>query len=542
MKGGKRLTLRFVLYFMMFYIFIIIALIGSLVAILYFEAKGKSTDILIMEDFEMEDYMEQIDGKPKIKDNLIKQAKDNGGELYLLTKDLDVLQFTGENCELCQATVDDWHEFTRPMARKWKVSPYYIYFVPNDPFAEWQSKVVDEYKANQQLSKKLVAQLTEENIAVDIYNEHKRIAVFGEQYPVLTKADLITSQTSMFEKQEFTKLIDLDNETIVLRQPNELYRSFDDTMVRVIKIMALAFLVMHLLLLFGVILLSISISRQFVRPVIYLISRIERLARFDYSKPEKNFLYNSRNNRMKRKYVLFQPVDESLNNLAERLSFNERQIKGSEQLREEWITGLSHDLKTPLSSILGYSAMLNSDYEWTQEEIHQFAAVMQEKALYMDALIQDLTYTYQLKNGAVTLARERIDLQEWMQQFDDEDVDVLIDVAYKIEADKVLLQRIFDNLVNNAKKHTPEQTKVLITASQEANAIIVNVRDYGPGIPQQELDNLFERYYRGTNTTDDVSGTGLGLAITKQLIALHGGNISILSSRNGTIFRVILPK
>ena len=101
---------------------------------------------------------------------------------------------------------------------------------------------------------------------------------------------------------------------------------------------------------------------------------------------------------MKRKFKLFQPVEESLNHLSERLDSNERQIKHGEQLREEWITGLSHDLKTPLSSIYGYSTMLASeDYEWTKDEMRIFAQTMQEKATYMDALIQDLTYTYQLK-------------------------------------------------------------------------------------------------------------------------------------------------
>ena len=87
-------------------------------------------------------------------------------------------------------------------------------------------------------------------------------------------------------------------------------------------------------------------------------------------------------------------------------SSNERQIKHAEQLREEWITGLSHDLKTPLSSIYGYSTMLASeDYEWTKEEMRVFATTMQEKATYMDALIKDLTYTYQLKNRAIKLEK-----------------------------------------------------------------------------------------------------------------------------------------
>ena len=109
-------------------------------------------------------------------------------------------------------------------------------------------------------------------------------------------------------------------------------------------------------------------------------------------------IHHKKTGKLKRKFKLFQPVEESLNHLSERLNSNERQIKHAEQLREEWITGLSHDLKTPLSSIYGYSTMLASeDYEWTKDEMRIFAQTMQEKATYMDALIQDLTYTYQLK-------------------------------------------------------------------------------------------------------------------------------------------------
>lgn len=147
-------------------------------------------------------------------------------------------------------------------------------------------------------------------------------------------------------------------------------------------------------------------------------------------------------------------MDESLNHLSERLSFNERQIKQAEQLREEWITGLSHDLKTPLSSIYGYSTMLASeDYNWSMEEMRIFASTMQEKATYMDALIQDLTYTYQLKNKAIQLEKVLIPLASWLPKFVDEQVSVNVYGDVMLEADELLLKRILDNLITNAKKN-----------------------------------------------------------------------------------------
>jgi len=105
-----------------------------------------------------------------------------------------------------------------------------------------------------------------------------------------------------------------------------------------------------------------------------------------------------------------------------------------------------------------------------------------------------------------------------------------------LEADELLLKRILDNLITNAKKYTPYGTKVNVEAQNIGKEIMLTIADQGPGIPQEELDNLFERYYRGTNTTDDITGTGLGLAITKQLIDLHGGTISVQSGAEGTVF------
>ncbi|MDD1505468.1 sensor histidine kinase, partial [Lysinibacillus sp. CNPSo 3705] len=96
--------------------------------------------------------------------------------------------------------------------------------------------------------------------------------------------------------------------------------------------------------------------------------------------------------------------------------------------------------------------------------------------------------------------------------------------------------RILDNLITNAKKYTPDGTKVNVEAQNIGQEIMLTIADQGPGIPQEELDNLFERYYRGTNTTDDTTGTGLGLAITKQLIDLHDGAISVQSGAGGTVF------
>lgn len=180
--------------------------------------------------------------------------------------------------------------------------------------------------------------------------------------------------------------------------------------------------------------------------------------------------------------------------------------------------------------------LASEEYEWTKDEMRIFAQTMQEKATYMDALIQDLTYTYQLKNKAIQLDKVLLPLAIWLPQFADEQVCVKVYGDVLLQADELLLKRIMDNLITNAKKYTPEGTKVVVEAQHTGKEVMLTIADQGPGIPQEELDNLFERYYRGTNTTDDTTGTGLGLAITKQLIDLHNGTISVRSGQDGTIF------
>ena len=536
MKQMNLLTLRFVSYFTLFYVAIILAFFITLVIVFGYENRKHSSDILLLEPFEVTDKLEQKnDGTWTFSEGFERQARDNDGELYLMTPSLTLLTTTDEACALCEA---DFTQLSNRKLKRWDVDDNIVYFVANDPFEGQQQAMVQAVLSNQ-FSAELQQTLERTNTTVEHYKEGERVAFIGEQLSLLRPADFVPTQLLTFEHKENRDIITQDDgSVIVLRSPNERYRTFDQLMADISKMGLVVFIVVHILLLIGVIIMSLVISSRFVRPVRYILSRIERLAQFDYAKPSKNPLYKAKTKRLKRKYNLYQPVDESLNNLSTRLAYNERQIKNSEKLREEWITGLSHDLKTPLSSIFGYSAMLNSDYEWSQTEVRQFAATMQEKATYMDALIKDLTYTYQLKNKAVTLTREIIDLTEWLQQFSDEDVEVEVTAPAVIEADKLLMQRVLDNIITNAKKHTPVNTRVLVRAMNTT----ITVQDFGTGIPQEELDNLFERYYRGTNTTSNSSGTGLGLAITKQLVELHGGTITVSSNDTGTIFTIDIPK
>ncbi|QPA59085.1 sensor histidine kinase [Lysinibacillus sphaericus] len=540
MKPAGKLTLRFVSYFIIFYLLIISGFIMSLVFFAIFINDRVGDNIHVMSSFEIEDdaVIEKGDSV-KIADYLVERAEENAGQLYLFDQSMTIVDYTGESCELCGRPDSEIFALKQPGMHTWELPKYYLLFLPISPVRPLFDEALDNWLATGTISDVTIQRLKEHKASVEIYDtEWNRTDIVGKRYEELKKPQLVEEKYDIFEHEELKQSTTLaDESTFVVRMPNPSYKPFEEPFNKAMILFVSVFFGGHIILLLGVIFLSISISRQFVRPLVYVISRIERLTQFDYSDISDKNIHHKKSGKLKRKFKLFQPVEESLNHLSERLDSNERQIKQSEQLREEWITGLSHDLKTPLSSIYGYSTMLASeDYEWTKDEMRIFAQTMQEKATYMDALIQDLTYTYQLKNKAVQLDKVLLPLTTWLTQFADEQVSVRVYGDVMLQADELLLKRIMDNLITNAKKYTPVGTKVMVEAQHTGKEVMLTIADHGPGIPQEELDNLFERYYRGTNTTDDTTGTGLGLAITKQLIDLHNGTISVRSDRDGTVF------
>ncbi|MGE7842605.1 sensor histidine kinase [Lysinibacillus sp. NPDC093712] len=540
MKPTGKLSLRFVSYFIIFYLLIISGFIISLIFFAIFINERVGDNIHTMSSSEIEDNAVKEKGQTiKIADFLVKRAQDNAGQLYLFNDAMDIVDFTGDTCELCDMTDYEIMALKRPGMHTWEMPKYYLLFLPTSLVQSIFNDTLQVISEKKEFPSELLQRVQANNAAIEIYNEHwDRVEVIGERYKKLHKPQLLEETYDIFEQAELKLSTTLeDSSTLVVRMPNPTYKPFEEPFNKAMMIFVSIFFGGHSILLIGVIVLSISISGQFVRPLVYVLSRIERLTQFDYREVSDKKIHHRKTGKLKRKFKLFQPVDESLNHLSERLASNERQIKQAEQLREEWITGLSHDLKTPLSSIYGYSTMLASeDYEWSKEEMRIFANTMREKATYMDLLIQDLTYSYQLKNKAIQLEKVTLALASWLLQFADEQVTIKVYGDVMLEADELLLKRILDNLITNAKKYTPEGTEVIVEAQNTDTCIKLTIVDQGPGIPQDELDTLFDRYYRGTNTTDDATGTGLGLAITKQLIDLHNGTISVSSDTNGTVF------
>lgn len=173
--------------------------------------------------------------------------------------------------------------------------------------------------------------------------------------------------------------------------------------------------------------------------------------------------------------------------------------------------------------------MESRTYEWSQAEIREFAAIMREKSMYMDEMINDLTLTYRLKNEAfafefiLTDMNEFIDqtIQKWKQhpQFANVPIHYTASEAsiiYPIDAR--YFRRMLENLLANAALHNPEGTWIYVSlVKNNVSQFVIQIQDNGVGIDEETKELLFERYYRGTNTDELMQGTGFGMAISKQL-------------------------
>lgn len=299
-------------------------------------------------------------------------------------------------------------------------------------------------------------------------------------------------------------------------------------------------------------------ARKFGAPLLVMMQWIENLGNGQYKQPtnDKNTsLITNNKGKIKRKYRLYKDLVRTLEQLTATLQLHQNQQKTLERTREDWISGLSHDLKTPLSSISGYAQMLESpDYEWSAQETREFASIMNEKSFYMMELLEELTLTFRLKNQALPLAKEPLDINEFIRRIviqfindpsNREQQFTFLAAPQSIRAniDPKWFQRIIDNLIANAVKYNPPGTEIKISVSAiEQHLFVVLIEDDGKGMETEILDKLFDRYYRGTNTHETSTGTGLGLAITKQLVQLHNGSIHIDSMPGkGTAVRVIVP-
>lgn len=240
--------------------------------------------------------------------------------------------------------------------------------------------------------------------------------------------------------------------------------------------------------------------------------------------------------------------------LTDKLQQAEREREALEKKRREWLSGITHDLKTPLSYVQGYAAMISSGrYKWSEEELKNFSMQIEEKSGHIKQLIDDLNTSFQSEEGKVFLRKTRTEMIEFLRQ-------TVLDAANSprcmeydfsyipkiescfLEVDTVLLQRALQNILMNGVIHNPPGTGIELVAERQQGGLKIRIADNGKGMEEDTREHLFESYYRGTSTDSPTEGSGLGMAIAKQFIELHGGSIRAESRLGtGTSFFIELP-
>lgn len=290
------------------------------------------------------------------------------------------------------------------------------------------------------------------------------------------------------------------------------------------------------------------------KPVYYMVRWIRHLANRDYRTPvQQNEIYSQKTHKLKASYRVYKELIDHLETLTHTLENSHREREKMDRMKKEWMAGVSHDLKTPLTYITGYSTMLLSNrFQWSREKQKEFLLEIQGKAQYMNELIQDLNLSFRLEESHVPLEMENRDVVELVRR-------TVADVAnapwangyhltfdtsearLHMRLDLKLLQRALRNLLVNSVIHNPKGTRIRVTVQKLAE-VKITIEDNGKGMDEETVEQLFQKYYRGTSTDAISEGTGLGMAVAHQLISAHDGHIHVDSRVNeGTALHISFP-
>lgn len=245
-------------------------------------------------------------------------------------------------------------------------------------------------------------------------------------------------------------------------------------------------------------------------------------------------------------------VEKKLNHFKTEAIKNERLARENEQKKDELIVYLAHDIKTPLTSMIGYLSFLSEIKDMPQEQRNRYIDIALDKSYRLEYLINELFDVARFNSEKIVLEKEEINLNLMLEQIADDFYPTLKEMNKKINftsdektilyADPDKLSRVFNNLIKNAVNYSKENTDIDISILNKENQATVKIKNKGKQIPKEKLDKIFEKFYRlDSSRTSKTGGSGLGLAIAKEIVELHGGRIYAESDMKETTFSVILP-
>lgn len=248
----------------------------------------------------------------------------------------------------------------------------------------------------------------------------------------------------------------------------------------------------------------------------------------------------------------YRDISQYLSEIKKQNQNNQQMVLKEVSKKNDLIAYLAHDLKTPLTSVVGYLSLLEEAPDMPAPQKAKYAHIALEKALRLEALINEFFEITRYNLHEIVLEKEQIDLSYMLNQMADEfypmlhahgnSISVTADEALTVYADPYKLARVFQNLLKNAIAYSYADTPIAINAAIAEHSVSVSFTNRGPTIPQQKLDSIFEKFYRlDDSRSSNTGGAGLGLAIAREIILQHGGSITAVSTNQSTVFTVELP-
>ena len=243
---------------------------------------------------------------------------------------------------------------------------------------------------------------------------------------------------------------------------------------------------------------------------------------------------------------------QKLKDFKYELKLTEQARLAAEQQKNDLVVYLAHDLKTPLTSVIGYISLLEEAPELPMEQRAKYIGIALEKAYRLEQLINEFFEITRMNLQTIPAQKYPVNLtillvqiiNEFFPMLEEKNISVRqnIEPELMIFADADKLARVFDNLFRNAVNYSYEGTEIVCSARKGNGCVLINLKNKGDHIPPEKLSRMFEKFYRlDSSRQSSTGGAGLGLAIAKQIIELHDGSIEALCVDGVTEFRIVLP-